>query len=304
MGAALTNLGYVRSSLGDPDSAEVLFRRSVDLRRRLGDPVGLANGLEALGGLLARGGSLDAADSAIDEALQIRRRVLPEGHALIAGLVYLQGNILLRKGRALDAEQAFREALRVRIAALGTGHFVVAFSRNGLATALEAQGRLAEAETLYREAWQGYVDRFGPEHLNAAAVEANLAGLLFRMGSPEAELRLAHSVRITRSAQPANRGYLALQASLGVLRCRTGKGEEAVRDLREAVAGLAPGDSGQARDDYLRALNELGTCLTKLGARQAARDALTTLLQASASRPEDDPYRAVALRALARLAPP
>jgi tetratricopeptide (TPR) repeat protein len=161
MGAALNNLGYIRISRGDPDSAEVLFRRSVEVRRQLGDEINLARALEALGGALVRKGKLIAADSAASGALRIRRAVLPEGHYEIAGAIILRARILHRQGRPAEAEPLYREALAIRIAALGEGHFVVADSRNSLALALQAVEPSSEPgpSTRFSDPWTRFPSR-------------------------------------------------------------------------------------------------------------------------------------------------
>ncbi len=291
MGAALTNLGYVELSRGDPDSAATFFRRSVDLRRRLDEPPRLAAALTGLGGALARAGEFAAADSAISEAMRIRRATLPEGHYLIAGTLSMRGDILRRGGRPAEAEPLYREALAMQVASLGEDHFATANSRNSLALALQDQGRDAEAVPVLREAWRSYERHFGPDHVNPAIVELNLARLLFRMGATgEAEERFAHGLPIARAAFPGNRTYRHDLARLGALRCERSP-EVAERDLREAADGLAPVGAEAASDEYLWTLNALGNCLARLGRVAEARRALTASLEASSRRADDDPYR-------------
>jgi serine/threonine protein kinase/tetratricopeptide (TPR) repeat protein len=304
MGAVLTNLGHLRASRGDLDSAETLYRRSLELRRQVsGEGPSLANSLEALAEILIRRGSLAAADSAASEALRIRRTTLPAGHFAIAGPIALRARILRRQGHLTSAEALSREALAIRIAALGDGHFSVADSRNDLALALQAQGRRAEAESLFRAALDGYQRHFGPDHAKSAIVELNLARILFRRNAREdAREHLAHAVPIARAAYPDDPNLLGDLISLGFLRCASNPAG-ALRDLREGVDGLRPVSGEAAPDEYLRALNALGSCLARQGQINEARSILTTSLEQSAAREADDPYRAFALRVLRGLPP-
>lgn len=109
---------------------------------------------------------------------------------------------------------------------------------------------------------------------------------------------------IVRAAFPRARAHLGDLVSLGFLRCQAGE-PAGVRDLGDAVDGLRPAEgAGEAPDDYLRALNALGSCLAQRGEAAEARRALTESLDASSGRPDDDPYRAFALRVLEGLRRP
>ncbi|HSG09914.1 MAG TPA: serine/threonine-protein kinase [Longimicrobiales bacterium] len=304
-GVTLVNLGWLRRSSGDADSAEALFRKAIDLRRRVGGPdhPSMAPALEALGGVLSSMGDFPAADSALTEALRIQRRILPEGHVNIAGLVYERGNLLRRQGRAGEAEPLLRQALEARVRALGEDHFLVAGSRNGLALVLQDLGRDAEAEALLRQAWLGYRERFGPEHVNPAIVELNLARLLLRSGSGEAEALFAHGLPIALDAFPESRVNLGDLVSLGLIRCQSGRVTEALPDLERAVEGLRPRSSDPVPDDYLRALNSMGSCLAQNGRTDEALEVVAVSLEASSERTAEDPYRLFAQRLAERLTP-
>jgi tetratricopeptide (TPR) repeat protein len=303
MGRTLTNLGYLHISRGEPDSAEVFFRRSVEIRQQFGgaDQLPLSNSLEALAGVLLRRGQLAAADSAADAALHIRRRVLPEGHYLIAGSIEQRGSILQARGDLVGAEALLRQALEMRVTSLGADHFLVAYSRNSLALLLKQEGQNAEAERLFRLALGGYQRRFGADHVNPAIVELNLARFLLEEGARARALpHFAHAVPIGRAAFPRDRGIVNDLAALGTLNCAS-KPTDGLRELREAVTALQPADTAVAPDDYLRTLNSLGDCLARAGQPDEARRVLSKSLNQSSGRPDDDPVRSFALRLLERL---
>jgi len=101
----------------------------------------------------------------------------------------------------------------------------------------------------------------------------------------------------------AIRATLGDVVSLGLLRCER-RPTEALGDLRDAVDGLRPAEGGPAPDDYLRALNTLGSCLAQQGQSAEARRVLTTSLDAYSGRVHDDPSRTFARQLLERLPPP
>jgi len=301
--AVLTNLGWIEISRGNPEKAADIFRRSVALRRELDpeDPA-LATSLEALAQATLRTGDYAAADSAVSEALGIRRRTLPPGHDRIAGAMGLRADLLRRRGEPAEAEPLLREVLGMQIARFGENHRVVANLQNALGLTLEDMGRDEEAATLLRQSWQTYTAVFGEDHVNAAIVEANLARVLFRSGATEeARERFAHLVPIVRTAYPDDRRYMDDQVTLGLLDCLADDEQEAIESLQAASNDSRPVEGTRADDVHLRALNTLGSCLQRLGRGDEARSVLRASLDASIDRSEDDAFRVFARERLSQL---
>ena len=300
--ATLNNLGWLRISAEDPDSAASLFRRGLELRRAVGaSDHDVALSLSSLAEALGRTGAVAAADSAVAEALRLERGYLPDDHPLIAGLLSLRAGLHGRDQPEL-AERLYREAIEIRSEAYGEDHWGVAEARNELALVLMDQGRGPEAVELFRQAEGAYRRQVGEEHVNTVIVELNLARLLFQLGETvEAEQRFAHAVPIIRRTFPEEPRYLEDQVSLGFLRCGSVSLEEGLEHLEPAAAGLRPPDGGSATNGYLRALNALGSCLADHGRAERASDVLQSSLAASRDRPEEDPYRVYARTVLERL---
>ena len=300
--ATLNNLGWLRISAEDPDSAASLFRRGLELRRAMGaSDHDVALSLSSLAEALGRTGAVAAADSAVAEALRLERGYLPDDHPLIAGLLSLRAGLHGRDQPEL-AERLYREAIEIRSEAYGEDHWGVAEARNELALVLMDQGRGPEAVELFRQAEGAYRRQVGEEHVNTVIVELNLARLLFQLGETvEAEQRFAHAVPIIRRTFPEEPRYLEDQVSLGFLRCGSVSLEEGLEHLEPAAAGLRPPDGGSATNGYLRALNALGSCLADHGRAERASDVLQSSLAASRDRPEEDPYRVYARTVLERL---
>jgi eukaryotic-like serine/threonine-protein kinase len=295
--ATYTNLGWLRVARADLDSAEVLFRSGLALRRSVLGPhhPSVATSLEALVTVLTRKGELEDADSAVTAALEIRERVLSPEHPDVLGLHVQRANILRRRGLLAEAEQLLREVLALQIATLGASHFLVAATHNDLAIALRAQERLAEAEPHLRASLLGYRGAFGDGHVNPAIVEISLARLLLQMGAQEeSESLYAHALPILRQAYPTDQRFMADLVDLGTLRCAAPDPSAALALLEEGAAALEA-VGGRGTDPHLRALNALALCLERHARVDDALRTAQAALAASEDRTDTDLQRALAL---------
>jgi hypothetical protein len=68
-------LGRLAQDRGDYDTAEPLYRRSLDIRERIGDQAGIATSYAVLGGLSEAAGNLDQAVGYRAGALAIRVQI-------------------------------------------------------------------------------------------------------------------------------------------------------------------------------------------------------------------------------------
>lgn len=293
----LTNLGWIRLSRGDPDSAAVLFRRGLELRRsELGsrDPR-VATSLEALSEALRRSGDLAGADSAIIEALDVLQAILDPDHPAVLGLRVQRATILTAHGGAGEAERLLHEVLDAQKRVYGEEHFLVARTRNEIAIALRAQRRDQEAEPHLRAAYAGYVRAFGREHYNAAVLEISLGRLLYALGRPnEATPMYEHALPMMRRADPADRRFLRDLADLGSMRCSASDTSMAIAAFDEAAVSLRALDAS-GTDPHLWTLNAWAICLEQQGDTRAALEMARASVDASSERPDTDPYRAFAL---------
>ncbi len=99
----LSNLGALHFTAGDLVTAEPLIREALTLQVDL----------------LEVGETAQAADL-FEEALRLRRRVLPSGHPRLATSLLGLGRTWLERGQAEQAEPLFREAVEIRRATLET----------------------------------------------------------------------------------------------------------------------------------------------------------------------------------------
>ena len=122
------------------------------------------------------------------QALEIRQKVLGQGHPSTATSLNNLARLLDDQGKPGEAEPLYRQALEIQQKVLGPEHPDTANSLNNLASLLQAQGKPAEAEPLFRQALAIRQKVLGPEHPSTATSLNNLAILLKDQGKPgEAE---------------------------------------------------------------------------------------------------------------------
>ncbi len=149
-----STVGEVYHYLGRWEEAEAMFRRALELSRKLHGaehPV-VAQLLNSLATTLVSRDELEEAEARYREALAMRRRLFGEKDLSVAetlgGLTFL----LRRQFRLEEAEAAIREALTIQKERLGIDSPEVAESIRGLGAVLWRQGKLHDAEAKMREA--------------------------------------------------------------------------------------------------------------------------------------------------------
>jgi predicted ATPase/DNA-binding SARP family transcriptional activator len=257
--AALTALAVMGANGGEARQAISRAVEAVDAYRRLGDELGLADALAALGSALGNQGRLDEADAAVNEGLTLARR-LDDGR-LTGRLLDMAGFVASRRGDHVRAVQVSREELAAwrRVG-----------SRRGEATALrhiavsiQHLGDHDEATNLCQQAvdiWRDVDDPAAVAHVqntlaDIARVRGDLAGAVEMYHTALAELQAIGDRRCTAStyknlaAIAARRGQHTHAAGLlrQSLRLRHELGDEA--GLAEVLEGLAGVDSAGGRDN-------------------------------------------------------
>jgi len=143
------------------------------------------------------------AEPLFEEALEIFRKALPEGHPDIATSLNNLALLYKSQGRSAEAEPLYDEALKICRKALPEGHPDIATSLNNLALLYKSQGRSAEAEPLYDEALKIWRKALPEGHPDIATSLNNLALLYKSQGrSAEAEPLYDEALKIRRKALP------------------------------------------------------------------------------------------------------
>jgi serine/threonine protein kinase/Tfp pilus assembly protein PilF len=239
----LTLLGRIYERRGDYEAALPLLEQAVALgRRTLGPSRELAQSLNDLGVARLQKAELDAAHTALAEALAMRRKVFGKEHPEVAISHSELGRTLFDQGRLDEAERHFRSALAIRRKALGPNDHETATSMSDLGLLLRQKGDRAGAETLFRETLVVTRKSSGPKHPDVATALANLALTVNERGDHEAaEAMFREALAIGQASlgreHPGNAQRLANLA--GVLRVR-GKLAEAAAKNEEALALSRP----------------------------------------------------------------
>ncbi len=183
-----TTLGRAYFSLGQFERAEPLFRRALDLRRRVHGEVhtDVAGSLIDLGQSVSGQGNYAASEQLFGEALAMNRKLRGDEHPDVAwGLTNLANSLRLQ-GAYAAAESLYRDALAMNRKLLKEDDPFLANSLDDLASILQDKGDYAEAEALLREALAHYHSRLGAEHRDVAICLYKLALLLHAKGDHSA----------------------------------------------------------------------------------------------------------------------
>ncbi len=219
------------------------------------------------------------AEPAAREALEIRRRILPEDHESIAASLQQLSNILVSQSRYTEAEPLARQSLAFARKVFGDEHLRVANAEIRLSEVLVSQGRLAEAEALRTESI-GVTRRLigdGPR------IGVALQGLSLLLRDERkfdlAEQRLQEAMTIFRKLQPQQASNLAICIStLGMIRYDQRRFTEAEALQRDSLTRLRR-SLGERDATTVIIADHLGDTLLEQGklaeAEQLYRDFLT-----------------------------
>jgi predicted ATPase len=167
----LIRRAYLELDAGGAAEAERLFRRALDLRRRLHDRRGSALALSGLGLAALARGDYDDADRQLADACAIFRRGGDRWG--LVGALWRTADLGIARGRLDDAEAVLEEA-RAIVGETGSRRWL-ASTLAGLAEVALLRGELEDALRLLGEAQARLAEQ--PETAFAAAVDARLAAL-------------------------------------------------------------------------------------------------------------------------------
>jgi predicted ATPase/DNA-binding NarL/FixJ family response regulator len=306
---ALGDAGARRGDLGDLDEADAYLTRSLQIRRKLDDALGISNTLANLGYIASVRGGLDEAVAYYEESVAYRRRMgMP---AIVVHPLVNLGGVLVKRRDERRAAETLTEALHL---AEEAGDIRLA------AYAIENLGELALGERRDRDA----LDLARQAHALFAQLQ-DKRGLSFALGARAlallrlgliADAAMALSEALAIGNEAGDRVQLtALLESTAALLAATGLDAEAVRLLGAADAArerlrliATPADltghrqtqaalRGRLDVGAYRAAWSEGRGLTQ---EQAVAAAIAGAAQASHAAPEPAPEVAAAGRALVR----
>jgi serine/threonine protein kinase/tetratricopeptide (TPR) repeat protein len=264
-------LGNVLGRKGNTAESEVLFRRNIEIERKLAergdlDVRAMAYTLADYGGLLDQKADKDA-ESYLREGLQYARQLTGKDRVIAAMLYNDLGDIAYRKGDLNEAERMGRAAID-EYRKLPEGQYVeMAATLSNLGAVLIREGQYGVADPFVREGLELRRKLLGNAHPDTAMSLFRLSDLLYREGDYEAaESAAKESVAVFNRAYtaPKDNIYFANPLmELGLIMDKTGrpqKGEVYLRVALEIRRHLLP--SG----NQLIGTTEgaLGECLTML----------------------------------------
>ena len=171
----LTRLAQAHLNLGELTEAELLYRRDLDLERKLHgiDSEQVATTLNNLGSIYQDVGRVDESEAAYNEALKMREKVLGPDHPEYADTLVNFASLRRQMGRDAEAEEMDKRALGLCLKA--KQQRCVATVYDNLGSLYFEKARLAEALDVYTKGRATWKTVEGGENLDYAVSTANLA---------------------------------------------------------------------------------------------------------------------------------
>ena len=127
-------------------------------------------------------GKLDVAQTQIDRALAVYKRVLEPDNYIRGDALMLQGQIFRDQKRPAEAARALTEALSIYRKSFGKPHYLIGTTEVYLALALSDLGQTARALAYLDDAKLNYDVSYGKEHANHGDLLVNRALILAQAG--------------------------------------------------------------------------------------------------------------------------
>ena len=299
-------LAATLASLQRLDEAEQMLQDLLTQRRKvLGpDAMPVAMALNELAGVQQDSGQLAKAIASYRETIAIQNKTSGPRSARVAVTINNLATALEDAGDPA-AEAAYRESLEIRQATLPAADLGVARVQHNLGRWLLRAGRLAEAGPLLEQGAATRAARLAPQHTEALDSTLTLAEWALRSGQVDAARQRIDAAAVFEPGMRATRRITLLRAQ-GLLLAAQGQAGVALLKHR-AAADLARQSLAPGQPAHQRLRLELAMALWTAngpGDRDAARQALPTLLQALQALPADAPLRRAAQALAAAMAVP
>ena len=210
-------LGDAYVHLWDYEKAEILYKKSLELKRTLygENHIEMGKSHHNIGNTYMQDGRLHEADSLMSLALQIRRQSLDPGSHELGSTLQHMGFLKLRLGEADQAEKFYTEALSIyerstdEEAALETASLT-----NSLGMIYERRGDYGAAAENYRTALEYIQNSRDPDHVRSINYLSNLGFVLHLKGnSDEGEEYLKESIDVAKRIRGEDHPHTAMAMS-------------------------------------------------------------------------------------------
>jgi len=232
---AANDLAAIERAAGNVTAARDLHREALELRRRGGDDLLIA---ESLNNLASAEADPRAARALFEEALARRTRVLGEGDPMTLQTAINLGSLLVQIGELEVGRDTLRSAVDRSRTLESAGTDGIAVAARALAYAEMKLGDHDAAAKVVAEGLEHDRARYGDRHARIAALLDVRASLEAARGDwPAAVATWRETLAIRRAVlAPGHRSIASTQQSLGAALVRLGDPEGAVAELRAAAA--------------------------------------------------------------------
>ena len=278
LASAWTMRAYTLSSLGRYGEAEEAHRQALELTNPE-NSIAQAERLNNLGLALFSLGQLSESQELLEEALNLRRDVLPESAELAASLNNL-ALVFAAQDQFEEAEPLYRASLEMRRSVLGNEHPTTTYSMTNLATLLDQMNRLEEAESNYREALRLRRNIFGGDHPAVASVLYQIGWLQSRRGQlDQARVHLEEALEIrSRVLGPDHPSTAVILNAAAVVARDLGEVDQAEEWLQRALS-IYRSVFGDSHHDIALVLANLGKTMQVKGNSTEAEKLLLEALE-------------------------
>jgi tetratricopeptide (TPR) repeat protein/predicted Ser/Thr protein kinase len=225
-------------------------------------------------------GRYDDELAAMQQAFEVKRRILGDEHPEVAGAIENVGLALAHVGRIPEARETFAESHALFRRALGDDHPDVALSAANLAQAQGDMGDHAGAEALFEEARRIWAATRGEDSVEVGRALDSLGTMAGAQGRYENALELhERALAIFEQQLGADSPAVAFtHANMGLAHRAMRRFDEA-RKMFATAAQIAARAYGKDHDFTAALLNDEGEALVELGrydeAERVLEEALT-----------------------------
>jgi serine/threonine protein kinase/Tfp pilus assembly protein PilF len=239
----------------------------------ISDPAVDAELRTTIGGTYQALGDYEAADPLLQEALEIRRRLLGSDHRDTLKSASLMGVLLFERGELGESEKLIQGALQGLRRLLGRNHPETLNALYNWAILLQLQGKLSEAESACREALKERRNLLGDQHPDTLASVESLSSLLLEQGKPgESEPYHREALEMKRRILgPQHPATLGSMQNMGTLLQIQGKMQEAEPYYIEALQGTRA-ILDELHPDLLASVQNMGSLLAAQGKLREAEE--------------------------------
>lgn len=174
----LHSIGWINFQMKNYSRANKMLSEAIAMRIRLfgsGPHYDVAWSKNNLGLVKQAEGNLEEAESLFNQALEMRKAVLPAGHPHIAQSLGNLGSLYFYRKDYEKSAKVFNEVLDIQRRGLGDHHPNLALYLNNLATVLTQAKKPKEALKYYKEALEIQNRHFKKTHSNTMRMRDNMA---------------------------------------------------------------------------------------------------------------------------------